>query len=365
MTALRVTKKNLIENVQAIVSEMGASAVIGVCKGNGYGLGTLPFAQALLEGGASFLAVARLSDAKILRDGGMDPAILLMTPICSPEEADLAVLLRLTCAVDSVSCALLLNTAAKESNVRLDIHIKIDTGFGRYGFPPDCAKEVKEIKDGCDFLCITGTFSHLSNAFGKKKADTLLQGERFQTACASLENAGIEPGLRHLANSAGALRFPQLRLDGVRIGSAFTGRMQLGRCPVLLKPVCTLTTQISEVRWLPKGANIGYANLFQTKQPTKIAILPVGYGDGFCTEKSRDTFRFMDILRYLFTDAKLLLRRSSLSCQIAGTRCRLLGRVGLTNCTAEITALDCSVGETASFSVNPMMLHESIERIYE
>lgn len=364
MRALLINKSSLMHNLAEVRKEVGEVKLIGVVKGNGYGLDTLQFARTLLEGGVGTLATARLEDAVTLREGGIDSEILLLSPVFTPEQAALAVEHRLTCAIDSAGSALLLNTAGKEQNLRVWVHLKIDTGFGRYGFHPDCADEVKQILQGCEFLTVTGTFSHLSDAFGKSEKHTRAQFEKFQYALRTLTDAGIDPGMKHLANSCAALRFPYTRLDAVRIGSAFTGRLPV-KTPARLEPVCRLACSVAEVKWLPKGANIGYANLYTTKAPTRIAVIPLGYADGLHTEKSRDTFRFLDVLRYLWNDFKRFFVGRRTYCAIGGKRARLLGRVCLTNCIADVTELECGVGDVAEFRVNPLMVDSSVERIYE
>ena len=121
---------------------------------------------------------------------------------------------------------------------------------------------------------------------------------------------------------------------------------------------------MAEVRWLPAGHGVGYGPAFVTKRPTKIAVIPVGYSDGFMVEKGRDAFRFRDSLRYALGDMAKWLRRKKFYVTVGNRRVRVLGHVGLNHTTVDVTDIDCQPGEIALFDVSPMFVPPSISRVY-
>ena len=121
---------------------------------------------------------------------------------------------------------------------------------------------------------------------------------------------------------------------------------------------------MAEVRWLPAGSGVGYGPAFVARKPTKIAVIPVGYWDGFMTEKGRDCYRFRDAFRYCLGDAANWLRRKRVYATINGRRVRVLGHVGLNHTTADVTQLECHPGDPVSLEVSPMFVPEQIPREY-
>ena len=354
MKYLEIKKDDLVFNIERLKEHTFPSAIIAVLKGNAYGLDMLQFGKILLENGIDFFAVSELAEAIKLREAGFENEILLMTPACSADEAKLVADNQITATVASV------NNAETLNKIRLPInaHIKIDTGFSRYGFYNDeLSAKLNDFKN----ITYTGVFSHFSDSFGKADKHSKIQFEKFIQAVETLKSFGINPPVKHICNSCGALRYDYARLDAVRIGSAFLGRLPIENT-LGLKRIATLKCGVSEIRMLKKGASVGYANTFTAKRETKAAVIPVGYKDGYGVQKSTDTFRFLDVLRYMFADFKTF--RKKIYVGINGKKYPIIGRVSMHNIVVDVTGSDIKCGDIASLECNPILLKSEIQRIY-
>ncbi len=365
MKKLVIEKEKLIKNINALKTEADSTGtkLIAMLKGNGYGLGLCDFARLLTENGIDTISVCLLEEARTLREGGITAEILLLSPTCDLAEASEAISLGITCAVGSAESCAILDIAAEQAGVKAKAHLAVDTGFGRFGFLYSEMQATASLLKEAEHIEITGTFSHLSDAFGKAE-NSMLQYTRFCDALKVLAENGIAPGLRHLCNSCGFLRFKQLRLDAARIGSAF-----LGRLPIVsglgLEKIAYLESCICETKTLPAGFNIGYANTFKTKRETKIGVVPIGYMDGFGVSKVNDTFRFSDIVRYTLNSIKALFRDNAVYVTVNGIRCRVLGRISMFNIIADITDTDAQAGDKVTLECNPILINPTVAREYK
>lgn len=364
MKKLIIQKQALIDNIHKLTAQAdkGGAQVIAMLKGNGYGLGICEFARILLQNGVKILAVSEFCEAKQLRDGGIDAEIILLSPMCDLNEAEQAVKLGIVCAVGSEESALVLELAASQQGKRARAHVCLDTGFGRFGFLCGKMDAVKTVLAQMKHVEIEGVFSHLSDSFGKEE-HSKKQFERFEKAVKELEEAGYSFRLKHICNSCAFLRFPEMYLNAVRCGSAFLGRLPVKNTLGLHK-IAYLESCICEKKILPKGHNIGYANTFRTKRETTVGVVPVGYKDGFGVQKSNDAYRFMDILRYIYSDVMAFVRDNSSYVQVNGKRCRLLGRISMFNVIVDITDVEAEVGTPVRLECNPILIDSAIAREY-
>lgn len=354
MKYLEIKKDDLCFNIQRLKEHCAPAKIIAVLKGNAYGLDMVKMGQVLLENGVDLFAVSELSEALTLREAGFENEILLLTPTNSVDEAKIIVDNKITATVASVNNAKILNNIGLPVNA----HIKIDTGFGRYGFYTDELTE--ELKD-FENITYTGVFSHFSNSFGDDDSYSKKQFAEFERAAARLADMGINPTVKHICNSCGAIRFDFARLDAVRIGSAFLGRLPIANT-LGLKRLVRLKCSVSEIRHLPKGSVVGYANTYTTKRNTVAAVIPIGYKDGYGVQKSNDTFRFMDILRYMFADFKMWKKK--ICVEINGKKYPVIGRISMHNIVVDVTDADVRVGDIAAMECNPILIKSEIERLY-
>ena len=357
-----VNRADLVHNIRIICSRAGNAQVIGVLKGQGYGLGLLEFAGLLREEGVTFFAVSELEEALTLRNAGFSNDILLLTATTLEEELRQCIQQDIIVAAGSAQGLAALERLAVEQQKNARVHLKLDTGFGRFGFTPEKMGQAVQSVQQAPHLQVEGVFSHFSFSFSDKRKDVQIQYDKFMGCVAYLKENGIKPPIRHICNSCAFLQYPDMHLDAVRVGSAFLGRLPLTG-DFGLKRIGALQAQVIEVKRLPKGATVGYANTYKTRRETEIAIVPVGYKDGFGVEKSNDTFRPMDILRYMYHDFRKL--GSVLTVQVQGKPARIIGRVSMYNIVLDVTGLDIHPGDSVVLPVNPILVSRDIARVYQ
>ncbi len=362
MKALVIEKEKLLHNIN-VIKGMTDSTIIAVLKGNGYGLGILEYAKLLRENSIDFFALSELNDAVMLRENGFDSKLLLISSTSLEDEADKLVANDIIPTVGSVNSAIAINSAAKKLDTVAKIHLKIDTGFGRFGFTWDKPEEIASLFKDLENITIDGTYTHLSFAFEKKPKSSLEQFNKFNKCIEGLKSEGINPGILHIASSSAFLRFPQMHLDAVRVGSAFLGRIPVQN-NVGLKKISYMKSNIIEMKELPEKHFIGYANTFKTKIKTTIGIIPVGYMDGFGVEKSRDTYRFMDVLRYMYNDLKSLNKKFYVRLG-NDKQVPILGRISMFNIVVDLTGTEAKIGDEVYLDVNPILVESTIERKFE
>jgi alanine racemase len=237
-----------------------------VVKANGYGHGAVPVAHAALEGGATRLAVATLEEAVQVR-GLLDPEHVLVMGGLLPSQAGAAA--ASGCSVSVSTRELAEALAAKNADVQ--VHLKIDTGMGRFGCAPEDAPDLARLIEGSRGTRLAGTWTHFASA-GSDDAMTTRQFKLFLDTVAGFD---VSPGMRHACNSAGALNHPDFALDAVRCGIAVYGCEWPGTRPAL-----GLKASITHLKWVEKGATVGYGSLWRAPGRARVATVAIGYEDG-------------------------------------------------------------------------------------
>jgi alanine racemase len=256
--------------------------VLVVLKADGYGHGAVRVARTALNNGARMLGVACLSEGVVLRRGGIDGAILVLgyTPGWQAREA-----LRhdITATVFDLDTMRAFGQAARDLGRPARVHVKIDTGMGRLGLLLDDVVPVLRQAIEIPGLQIEGIFTHFSVADEADKSYTHLQVQRFEQVLGQLEQEGIEIPLVHAANSAAILSVPEARYNMVRLGIALYGLApsQAVPLPSTFHQALAFKTRIAQVKLLPPGSFVSYGNTYQTQDYEHIAVIPVGYADGF------------------------------------------------------------------------------------
>lgn len=270
-------------NAAALVEVAGGAALCAVVKADGYGHGSVGVARAALAGGATWLAVALVEEGRVLRDADIDVPILVLSEP-PPDVMAEALEARLTPTLYTLSGVASAASAVAE---RPDagpwaVHLKIDTGMHRVGAHPADALEVARRIVDSPGLELGGTFTHLAVADEPDRPETDEQLDRFEQVLGDLVAAGIDPGVRHAANSAGALAHPRARFDMVRVGIALYG---IAPAPgvgdeVHLRPAMSLLAEVTMVKHLAEGDAVSYGLRHVFDHPATIAIVPLGYADG-------------------------------------------------------------------------------------
>ncbi|MBN1138886.1 MAG: alanine racemase [Anaerolineae bacterium] len=281
-TWVEVDLEAIAHNVRRIVEMVGPKVlVLAVLKADGYGHGAIRVARTALNNGARYLGVASINEGTALRRAGITAPILVLgyTPAWQAREL---VLHSLSATVFNLDIARALSRAAADLNGRVPTHIKVDTGMGRLGLLPDevlpFVLELQRLPN----LALEGIFTHFSVADSDPDY-TRWQLNRFQQVVEALAKAGIRPPLAHAANSAAVLALPESHLDMVRPGIALYGLHPSPevRCPPDFRPALRFKTQVAQVKTLPPGSYVSYGNTYQTSGEQRIAVIPVGYADGF------------------------------------------------------------------------------------
>lgn len=366
MKALIINKDDLKHNINKIKEEAKKSEtkIIAVVKGNGYGLGLIEYSKFLIDQGIELLAVATVEDVVKLRKAGIQEDILMLSSTSIEEDAKLLIENNAILTIGSKEAMELADELARKFNITIRAHLKIDTGFGRYGFIYANTDEIIEALKNTTNIKIEGTYSHFSQAYAKNEKWTKLQFDRFITATSTLQNHKIETGMLHICNSSAFLRYRSMHLNAVRIGSAFLGRIVVNN-EIGLKKIGKLRTTISEIKILPKGYNVGYSNTFKTKKETKVAIIPVGYYDGYNVRNYPDVFRLIDKIRYLYNDIKNLFKDKKLKVTIANQKYKLMGKIGMYHMAIDITGSEnIKINDTIDLDINPIYVDSGIRREY-
>ncbi len=271
------------QNIAAFRSQLGAG--VGICaviKADGYGHGAGAVARVALEAGAGMLAVAIVNEALELRHEGFVCPILVMGP-AEPQDASRIVEAGLDATVYDLGTARILSLAASERGMVARIHLKVDTGMHRVGCEPAKAAELAAAITRLPSVRLAGVFSHFATADADDTEFALEQLTRFRTVLSELKSLGVDPGIRHMANSAAALRMPESHFDMVRLGIVMYGLAPSVSRPwnIALKPAMSLWTRVSMVKDIAEGETVSYGRRFQAKRPTRIATLSLGYADGW------------------------------------------------------------------------------------
>ena len=297
-----------------------------VVKANAYGHGiqqVLP----MLEEAADMVGVAICSEAARLRLLGWQRPVLMFTTAGASGVEDIAELIArdVTLTLTSLAEVDRLAEAAAQARRPAEVHVKIDSGMCRGGIAPDRAPALVDRARRADFVRLTGLYTHFACAEDADKAPTLAQLERFMVA---VESCGGRSGLTlHAANSAATIDLPQTHLDMVRPGMAVYGYMPSGTLEnaLALRPAMRLTAPIVLIKDVPAGAATGYGLTHTFSAPARLALVPVGYADGY--------FRS-------FSNAA--------SMRVRGVDCPVRGRVSMDQTVIEITNVpDAEVGDQA------------------
>ena len=275
LDAIRENTKRLLDIVGPQVS------LLAVLKAEGYGHGALKVANTAVNAGAAGVGVARLDEARSLREAGFTESILVLGAT-APAESRQAVLTDCELTVFDHRGIDALARATNATQRTKGVHLKIETGMNRLGASvKDAAALAKKIVD-TKWLRLEGTFTHLGQADMHDKSDATAQLDRFEDALAAMENAGISPGLVHAANSAATLTIPRSHYDAVRCGIALLGLEPAETVPLPadFKPALTMKARIAQVKDLPANSYVGYGKSGFTADATRIAVVTAGYGDG-------------------------------------------------------------------------------------
>lgn len=288
LTWLEISKKALLANIQQFRKTIGSEVILCPCiKANAYGHGLILCAKTFIEGGADWLAVNSLYEAKALRDAAIKAPIYILGYVALD---DLAEVVTLKCRIVAYNKEMIGKLGKIGEPVK--IHIKIETGNNRQGVLLKDLMEFAEYIRSFNNIEIEGLTSHFANIEDTTDHSyAKLQLARFHEAVKKLESIGINIPIKHCANSAATILFPKTHFQMVRIGIAGYGLWPSNETFLAyskevgeefdLQPALTWKARIAQIKTIPTGELIGYGCTYKTGHETKLAIIPIGYYDGY------------------------------------------------------------------------------------
>jgi alanine racemase len=274
---LSALKYNLNQYKNSLHAE---TKMLAMVKAQSYGAGLTTMAQFLEKQGIHYFGVAYSDEGKELRKSGIKSPILVMN--AEEEGMETCVEFDLEPAIyDFNQLDELLKVLISQEKTAFPIHIKMDTGMKRLGFYPDEVQQLIEVLAAQPEVMVKSVYSHLAEADEDGSTFTQNQIAQFEESCQQFESYLSYPFLRHILNSEGIAHYPNAQFDLVRIGIGLFGLSSIRSFEQRLKPVIEWTSSISQVKTIRPGESVGYGRTFIAQKEMRIAIIPIGYADGF------------------------------------------------------------------------------------
>jgi len=281
-------------NIKQIQKHTNNKKIIAVVKSNGYGHGVLNIIPTLLNNNINNVAVANLDEAVEIREKFGLISILILG-FTSLDISNYLWDYNLEQTIFDYDYAVELSCIAQKNNKIINVHIKIDTGMGRLGFTLKDIELIKKIYK-MNNLCVVGIYSHFSSSCKFDKSFSYEQFNNFSIIIKKLEDSGIQNiGYKHFANSGAVLDLKETYMDCIRPGKLLYGYLPSEEVhnKLFLKPILSLKCKIIQLKNLEEGSNVGYGNIYKTKRKSVIAVLPLGYSDGYNRMLSYKVFAFV------------------------------------------------------------------------
>lgn len=342
--------------------------LLAVVKGDAYGHGAVEVSRTLEQLGADMLGVTTVAEGLELRGKGLKAPILVFSPFL-PEEATGIVEHDLTATIASVEAIDWLGTAAQGQTRKIPVHLKVETGMGRTGLWPEELGSAVSALAKYPELDLVGVYTHLATATWTDASYTNQQFKLFEQTITQLATLGYPGILKHIANSAALLSYPQMQLDMVRTGTLLYGQYPAPHLEkvISLKDPWSFQVRVSYIRELPAGHSVGYGRTYTTTQPTRVAVIPVGFSDGLQMEP---VLRPVNLLEVIKGSAKLMLQylghsRMDVPVFFPTGRGRIIGKVGMQLSMVDITGLpDIQIGTVASIPLRRTAVNPLIAKVF-
>lgn len=364
---IEVDLSKLAHNFRLIRQALPAEVkLLAVVKADAYGHGLVPVGRLFAELGADYLGVTDIAEGEALRQAGVTVPILVFAPFL-PEELSRLVAADLTATLSNLTQL----RALAEQKLDFSAHLKLETGLGRTGFKPG-----EELREAITLLAdqpqitVQGVYTHFATAMWSDDRYVKEQLTLFDQGVQQLAAAGYAGLIRHAANSAAMMKYPQARLDMVRAGTILYGQegeayqKQLGGT---LEDGWSLKARVVALERLPKGHGVGYERAYITKRPTTVAIVPVGYSHGVGVEPVLRTKRLKDALKSV---AKTMLRyvdhpRMRVYVTGRGKKMPILGKVAMQLLMADATDVpDLAVGDVVTVPARRTTINGTLPKVY-
>ncbi len=336
----------LKRNYGRLRDRVSPARILAVVKADAYGHGAVAVARALEPEGVAGFAVATAEEAIELRQAGVAAAILVLSPL-PPDAAETLHRYDLTPVISSLEGLAALQSSTRGGGWVAPLHLKFDTGMTRLGIDFREAATVIERVRSAKSLRLEGVMSHLAEAETPESESNRLQQERFEEVLALLTDRERSAIKLHLANSAAALHLPAARYDWVRLGIALYGYDSAGRLSGELEAVLSVEAEIVQIKEIPEGTRVGYGGRWTATRHSRIAIVPVGYADGYSWR--------------LGNRAQALVRGQRVS--VVGSISMDLLALDITDCRAEVGDRATLLGRQGGEAISAVELAADVDTI--
>lgn len=351
---LVINHEAIVGNVRYLKESTG-SKLIAVVKENGYGLGVANLYNIIKDEDIFMYAVTSPCEAVALRREGCKTDILMLTPISDYSELLLMVTHNVVIALGNEKQIPELKAIYGLTGKRPRVHIQIDSGLGRYGFNVD---DMPNFKHLTDYLSFEGCFTHLAGSATNYKKSVDRQVQVFEQAISRIKAMGVEPGVCHISNSKAALTFGSLGYDAIRVGSALLGKSSVKSG---LREAVWLESKVFSVYNRQEGEHIGYSGEASLKRDSSLAVVRVGTGCGIgLIQKGAMDFSLSSIIRNMIRRIK---EDPVLSVWINGRQSPVIGRIGVSHMTVDVTECPAKEGDIVKVQVNPLLVHPYVKRL--
>lgn len=345
MRTLVIEKQAVKKNAAAVKEKAGSAAIYAVLAGDARGAGLTEMAKLLRDEGIGRFAVSEPSEVQELREAGfVDEEILMLRSTTDREELERLIDLKAVCTIGSYDTGVALNALAEARATVAEAHLQVDTGLGFGGFLSEEPDKILSMYRYLPNVALSGIYTQIH---GRRRGERTAraQVEEFDRVVKLVREAGFETGLVHAAGSYALMHYGFAVLDGVRVGSAFLGRGLRQKDDGLTK-VGYGEAALCDLRWLPKGHTVGNEVPVVLKKPTRVAVLPVGYQNGYGASWQRDDGPVSAVLRW-WSDRHRTVR-------IGGQLVRVIGCIGAMETVVDVTDVKCTTGDIVAFDIDPM-----------
>lgn len=356
-----------LEQVKSLLDE--SVRLIAVVKADAYGHGAVETARILYQNGVDFFAVTFLEEALVLRRAGIRASIMLLSPLVSEDQLTIALENHITITITSLYECGLLNQVSQRMNVKATVHLKVDTGLGRFGLEQEELLEVCQTLKDNPCIYIEGIYTHMAEAASRNASYTYKQFLHFTNMIDELKQAGFRIPVCHCANSAVFLKYPQMHLGAVRIGTLLSGELPAGKFYTDLELIDPFKykTRVISLRTLPAGSYLGYSRTTRLRREAQIAVIPVGFNHGLALQVANRPTNFLDLIKILVKKflAYFNLSRFTLQVKINGDTYPIIGKVFMQLALVEIPLQAAvKIGDEVEVPIRKTLLMRNLNRIY-
>ncbi len=357
----------IIQNLREVKSILKEQVrLIAVVKANAYGHGAAGTASILESQGVDFFAVTYLSEALKLRRTGIKSEIMLLSPLSREEQVAEAVERDITLTLSSKQDAQLVNRVTAECRLAIKVHLKIETGLGRFGMGAEEALEICQMLADNPLIKLEGIYTHMAEAVSAGCSQA--QFELFSAIIDQLAASGYNFSLQHCANSAVAVLYPHMHMNAVRSGTLLTGQYPAGvHGELKLRDPFKFKCRVISLKNHKRGSTLGYYRTYRLKNDAQIAVIPAGYIDGLALEVGNQPAGLLDLLKIILKTilAYMDVHRFSKTVVIGGKNYPVRGKVFMQMALVEIPESETiAVGDEVEVPARKTLVAESVPRFY-